>query len=239
MDPPNLDHCLGMLQKANFLKRMTFTPHDANYSDKIQAIQPYLCMFSTRFGMSSRALYETLQHRDDRFVRDGFHASDFDDWCRCLHKMSLFSVQELSVHLQQLQQSDPRYANLLHNLAQSVYLCLLYWCVPKQVLCEITRRASVGKRACIDVLEVDGLCVVKDWTVAVDPHRYQFLTLHTPSCTRVFSETFGLLTRHEIEPYAKPCCFPLVLRGLAQVLETLRTRTNVVEGEEEVEQMKN
>ena len=51
---------------------------------------------------------------------------------------------------------------------------------------------------------------------------------------------FGLLTRHEIEPYAKPCCFPLVLRGLAQVLETLRTRTSVVEGEEEVEaQMKN
>lgn len=228
-----------MLQKANFLKRMTLTPHDANYSNKIQVLQTYLSAFSTNFGMSSEALYQSLRFRNARIAIDGFHALDFDDWCRCLHKMSLFPAQELSVHLQLLQQSDRRYANLLHNLAQSVYLCLLYWCVPKQVLCEITRRASVGNRASIDVLQVDGLCVVKDWTVAVDAQRYQLFSLHTPSCTRVFSETFGLLTRHEIEPYAEPCCFPLVLSGLAQVLETLRTRTKVVEGkEDEVEQMK-
>ena len=202
----NYEECVQLLQGAKQLKLMTLNPDDDNYSQKIHYMQPYMKLFSDRFGMSSESLFCGILCDDVGIVQRGFHAIDFDDFCRCLHKLSLFPPDSLSIFLTRLQTRDVCYGyqHLLHNLAQTVYLCLLYWCVPKSVLCEIIRKASVGNRKCLDILTVDNLCSIKDWTFV--HHTDRDYSLHNSSALRVFDKTFQTLYIYELEPYARVCC---------------------------------
>lgn len=196
---------LGLLSEAKRLKRMTLPPEDPNYEDKLHLLLPFLNRFSESMGMSSASLSMALRHRDARYAHHGFHASDFDDWCRCLHKMSLVPVPCLADCLRALQKTDHQYARLIHNLAQSVYVCLLYWCVPPQVLVELARRASLNQRKCVEALTVNDLCTAKDWTIVPPSHFYPW-SIHPPALARVFETTYETLGRVEMEPHATPCC---------------------------------
>ena len=217
---------LEMLGEAKRLKRLTLTHTDPNYVGKLQLLLPFLRRFSRRMGMSSASLSMALCHRDARYAQDGFHAMDFDDWCRCLHKMSLFPLPCLANCLRALQRTDHVYARLIHNLAQSVYICLLYWCVPPQVLSELARRASLNESECVEALTVDDLCTAKDWTIV--PSRSYRWSMHAPAFARVFETTYDMLVRVEIEPYARPCCSLMPCPGL---LRRLWRRRNVMSGQ--------
>ena len=190
------------MREAKRLKRMTFNHADPNLEQKIAHILPYLKLFSPRMGLSSEDLFMTLCTGDARYAR--CQANDFDDWCRCLHKMSLFPASVLAKCLRHLQQTNRFYACLLHNLSHSVYICLLYWCVPPHVLKELVRRASLNKSKYIEVLTVDNVCSIKDWTTVPSmPRRW---SMHSASCAQVFSDAYGSLVRYEIEPFARVCC---------------------------------
>ena len=218
---------LGLLGEAKRLKRMTLTPMDSNYENKLDLLLPFLKRFSPRMGMSSCALSMALCHRDVRYAQHGFHAMDFDDWCRCLHKMSLFPLPCLANCLCALQRTDHKYACLIHNLAQSVYICLLYWCVPPQVLSELARRASFNESKCVEALTVDDLCTAKDWTIV--PSGSYLWSMHAPAFARVFDTTYDTLVRVEIEPYARPCCS--LAPKCPRLLGRLWRRRNAVSGQ--------
>ncbi len=204
MRKPEEREAMDLMREAKRLKRLTFTPTDTNYEDKLTLLVPFLQRFSPGMGMSSRALWMALHHGDARYARCGFHAMDFDDWCRCLHKMSLFPIPCLAHCLRALQRTDRGYARLIHNLAQSVYICLLYWCVPPHILGELARRASLKERKYVEALTVNDLCTAKDWTIV--PSSFYACSMHTPSCAHVFSTTYDALVRFEMEPCAIPCC---------------------------------
>lgn len=219
-----------LLREAQPLKRMKLTVTDTNYEQKLALLLPFLKRFSSKVGMSSASLSMALCHRDARYAQNGFHAMDFDDWCRCLHKMSVFPIPSLANCLRALQRTDHRYACLIHNLAQSVYICLLYWCVPPHVLGELARRASLNESKYVEALTVDNLCTAKDWTIV--PSRSYAWSMHTPSCTHVFSTTYDALVRFELEPCARPCCslVPKCPRLLGR-LGRLWKHRNVVPGQ--------
>lgn len=199
-----LSSAVKLLRGAKRLKRMTLTITDPNLEQKLAYILPFLKLFSSRVGLSSENLFRTLRSGDSRYVREGFHALDFDDWCRCLHKMSLFPIPVLASCARDLQEKDRAYACLLHNLPQSVYICLLYWCVQPSVLSELTRRASLNESKYIELLTVDNVCTLKDWmTVPSMPRRW---SMHTASSAQVFENTYRTLCHSEIEPSARVCC---------------------------------
>ena len=184
---------------------------------------------SSEHGLSSTALWTSLYHGDLRYAKQS-HALDFDDWCRCLHKMSLFPVSVLAKGLRDLQTTDPAYAFLLFNLAQSVYICLLYWCVPVHALTELCRRASLGRAEYAELLTVNGMCTAKDWSIV--PSRTFPWHRHNPSCARVFCDSYRALVSFEFEPDAQMCC--LILPRVPACIRTLRRmweRHVVVRGE--------
>jgi hypothetical protein len=226
----NYKECVQLLQGAKQLKFMTLNPDDDNYSQKIHYMQPYMKLFSDRFGLSSESLFCGISSNDVRIVQQGFHAIDFDDFCRCLHKLSLFPPDSLSIFLTKLQTQDVCYGyqHLLHNLAQTVYLCLLYWCVPTSVLCEITRKASVGNRKCLDILTVDNLCSIKDWTSVHHTDMYKFYSLHNSSASKVFYDTFQTLYAYELEPNARICCS--LMPNFVQMFSDMWKRKTAVKG---------
>ena len=206
-----------LMRSAKHLKRMTLAASDPRYEHKLIFIMPFLRLFSPSMGLSSKNLWTALTYRDASYVRRGFHAMDFDDWCRCLHKMSLFPIPVLADCLRTLQKTDIIYACLIHNLAQSVYLCLLYWAVSPHILQEFARRASLHNSKYVDVLTIDNLCTPKDWTtVPSTPILWQ---RHASSCAHVFSSTYKALLKFEFEPIAYQCCsvasLVAFLRGIA------------------------
>ena len=197
-----IEEAVEVMRKAKRLKRMTFTHTDPNLQQKLAQIHPFLKRFSPRMGLSSEDLFTTLCTGDARYAR--FQAIDFDDWCRCLHKMSLFPTSVLEKCLCQLQQTNHFYARLLHNLSHSVYICLLYWCVPPHFLSEMVRRASLNKSKYIELLTVDNVCTIQDWTTV--PSMSWPWSMHSASCAQVFSKAYDSLVRYEMEPFARVCC---------------------------------
>ena len=166
----------------------------------------YFRLFSNRFGMSSSCLYNYFYTGDILFINHGFRAYDFDDWCRCLHKMSFMTVTGLSYRLQKLQNANTPYNNLIYNLAQSVYLCLLYWYVKPDMLLEFIRKASMSKSKYIDILSVYDLCHIREWISIPTGSFFTWNTLHKGACAQVFSSTFDAIMLHRIDLYVPPCC---------------------------------
>lgn len=158
------DAALGLLRSASLLKNIVLDERKS-FEKKVKAVYPFLRRFNARQGVSSGSLTSFLLYGDVLSLQNslGHFASDFDDWCRCLHKMSLLSVEWLARRLRALQRKRTPYAAMVHNLARSVYVCLIYWCVEPSVLREMSRRASIGDRACMDALTVPEVCGGASW----------------------------------------------------------------------------
>ena len=195
---------VSLMLSAKRLKHIKLIPGDPKYDDNLHFMMPFFQLFEQRFGLSSSNLFMYFATGNMFWITDQFRAIDFDDWCRCLHKMSFMTVSGLSYRLQELQKENTAYATLICNLAQSVYLCLLYWYLEPSMLLEFIREASMNKSKYIDILSIHDLCHIRDWITIPTDDYHGFL--HKGASAQVFSRTYEDLLLHQIDPYTAPCC---------------------------------
>ena len=185
------------LSDASAVRDLRLRPDDDAYAHKVHEIVPFLRGFSPRRGVSSTSMENFLWSGETARLHNELRhfAVDFDDWCRCLHKLSLVDEPTLVVRLKDLQLQSTPYATMIANIGLSVYACFLYWNVSRSALEAIARDASIGDASSVRLLSMHGVCDTGAWARAEPVHgRYSQAFPH------VFRHIFRRLMTVEVAP---------------------------------------
>tara|TARA_B100001057_G_scaffold469866_1_gene530625 strand:- start:420 stop:1136 length:717 start_codon:yes stop_codon:yes gene_type:complete len=194
---------------------------ETRYNQVLHQIYPFLGKFSKRQGISSQCLTNYLFTGDLWYFNNfmSHYAIDFDDWCRCLHKLSTINQDLLSLRLREIQKlPNHPYKNLITNLGPVVYVCILYWTIPSNTLLNIVYNASQGESKFIDILNVNQVCDINDWLkIQNNPSGYP------TKYPDVFIKTFQILKYNEVDlPLNYCCCFPDIF-SWSSILQKIKT----------------
>ena len=190
------------LSDAFGVRDLRLHPDDGDYACKVHEIAPFLRGFSPRRGVSSTSVENFLRSGETARLHNELRhfAVDFDDWCRCLHKLSLVDEPTLVVRLKDLQLQSTPYATMISNIGLSVYACFLYWNVRRSALETIARDASTGDASSVRLLSMQGVCDAGAWARA-EPDRGWY----SQAFPHVFHHIFR---RHQTAEVAPPLGCP-------------------------------
>ena len=194
---------------------------EKSYNQVLHQIYPFLSKFSKLQGISSQCLTNYLSTGNLWYFNNfmGHYAIDFDDWCRCLHKLSTINPDLLSQRLRGIQKiPNHPYKNLITNLGLVVYVCILYWTIPSNTLLSIVYNASQGESKFIDILNVNQVCNIKDW-IKIQNNQGGYSTKYPD----VFRKTFQILKYNEVDlPLDYCCCLPDIF-SWSSILQKIKT----------------
>lgn len=187
--------------------QLDITLEETKYNQVLHQIYPFLRKFSKRQGISSQCLSNYLSTGNLCYFNNfmGHYAIDFDDWCRCLHKLSTINQDLLLYRLREIQKiPNHPYKNLITNLGLVVYICILYWTISNDTLLNIVYNASQGESKFIDILNVNQVCDINDWLKIQNSRGY-----YSTKYPDVFKKTFQILKYNEVDlPLDYCCCLP-------------------------------
>lgn len=200
---------------------------ETKYNQVLHQIYPFLCKFSKKQGISSQCLSNYLSTGNLYYFNNfmGHYAIDFDDWCRCLHKLSTISPDLLSQRLRNIQRiSNHPYKNLITNLGMVVYVCILYWTISNDTILNIVYNASQGESKFIDILNVNQVCDINDW-LKIQNNQGWYSTKYPD----VFRKTFRILKYNEVDLPLDYCCSLPDIFSWSSILQKIK-KLNIEKG---------
>lgn len=194
---------------------------ETKYNQVLNQIYPFLSKFSKRQGISSECLTKYLYTGNLLYFNNfmGHYAIDFDDLCRCLHKLSTINPNLLSQRLRKIQKiPNHPYKNLITNLGLVVYICILYWTISNDTLLDIVYNASLGKSKFIDILNVNQVCDINDW-LKIQNNQGWYSTKYSD----IFRKTFKILKYNEVDLPLDYCCSLPDIFTWSSILQKIKT----------------